>query len=428
MISEIKSASDHSMALLMGDKENILKSILRQLFEGIYREIEGKCNFTEENREHINEFLAWPDDYDLTDTAFFFNRRLFGHQIFDRVRNGKQFSLGELDTIIQHPKSKIKQVDKRRLNDRLEIKKNFKFSIRKMREVGAICDELIRIRNLAAHNAGLKNSAQALILMSNILRLLAMTPDAVKDSTQNFSYLEEFMKHEFLDSILRKIRPDIDEEVEELKQKIEAKGEKSEDILNAMLLKKIDEVSSQLKEVKDMHINNTLSDNQVPINQILSLIKESKNAAALIKESKNKPQRVEQIDEILDLHNLPYKEEVNKTASIEDLSRSEVFDNLMELRVIIKKEMNLKFLGFRKSHNLLDEPLANAMLDERLDTLKKLKASPTFQMQLKFNKMSHKGLFPTHANKDPKKNYMDIEIKDYWLKIQLILEDFFKDS
>jgi hypothetical protein len=44
MISEIKSASDHSMALLMGDKENILKSILRQLFEGIYREIEGKCN------------------------------------------------------------------------------------------------------------------------------------------------------------------------------------------------------------------------------------------------------------------------------------------------------------------------------------------------------------------------------------------------
>ena len=110
MISEIKSASDHSMALLMGDKENILKSILRQLFEGIYREIEGKCNFTEENREHINEFLAWPDDYDLTDTAFFFNRRLFGHQIFDRVRNGKQFSLGELDTIIQHPKSKIKQV------------------------------------------------------------------------------------------------------------------------------------------------------------------------------------------------------------------------------------------------------------------------------------------------------------------------------
>ena len=37
MISEIKSASEHSMAFLMGDKKNILKSILRQLFEGIYR-------------------------------------------------------------------------------------------------------------------------------------------------------------------------------------------------------------------------------------------------------------------------------------------------------------------------------------------------------------------------------------------------------
>ena len=66
-----------------------------------------------------------------------------------------------------------------------------------MREVGAICDELIRIRNLAAHNAGLKNSAQALILMSNILRLLAITPDAVKDSTQKFNYLEQFMKMSF---------------------------------------------------------------------------------------------------------------------------------------------------------------------------------------------------------------------------------------
>ena len=90
--------------------------------------------------------------------------------------------------------------------------------------------------------------------------------------------------------------------------------------------------------------------------------------------------------------------------------------------------MNLKFLGFRKSHNLLDEPLANAMLDEKLVTLKKLKASSSFQMQIKFNKMSYKKLTPKIPNKDAKKDYMDIEIRDYWPRIQSILEEFFKDT
>ena len=42
-MAEFKTYSDHSMSLLMGDREPILKSILRQLFEGIYEEIKDKC-------------------------------------------------------------------------------------------------------------------------------------------------------------------------------------------------------------------------------------------------------------------------------------------------------------------------------------------------------------------------------------------------
>ena len=43
-MAEFKTYSDHSMSPLMGDREPILKSILRQLFEGIYEEIKDKCN------------------------------------------------------------------------------------------------------------------------------------------------------------------------------------------------------------------------------------------------------------------------------------------------------------------------------------------------------------------------------------------------
>ena len=43
------------------------------------------------------------------------------------------------------------------------------------------------------------------------------------------------------------------------------------------------------------------------------------------------------MDDLLDVNSAPYKEEIKKITSIEGLSRSEVLDNLMELRVLIKK-------------------------------------------------------------------------------------------
>ena len=56
-MAEFKTYSDHSMSLLMGDREPILKSILRQLFEGIYSEIKDKGIVEEVDKKDINEFL-----------------------------------------------------------------------------------------------------------------------------------------------------------------------------------------------------------------------------------------------------------------------------------------------------------------------------------------------------------------------------------
>jgi hypothetical protein len=42
-MQNIKTYSDNAISILIGDRERILKSILRQLFEAIYKEIKDKC-------------------------------------------------------------------------------------------------------------------------------------------------------------------------------------------------------------------------------------------------------------------------------------------------------------------------------------------------------------------------------------------------
>jgi len=180
----------------MGDKHRIIKSVLRQIFEGIYKEIEKNCYFEQKSRDLITDFMQWPDDHkwDFNATAGMFNTLLFKNKTFDRAANkenkGILFSIGDIEGKIQSSKYNVKLVDLRRLNKQLEVKKNFSFGFKKMTEIGAICRELMRMRNLLAHNNGLNNPTQALILLSNSLRLVEMTPDPIRETTMNFEYLE----------------------------------------------------------------------------------------------------------------------------------------------------------------------------------------------------------------------------------------------
>ena len=99
----IKTYSDHSYDLLMGDKHRIIKSVLRQLFEGIYKEIEKNCYFEQKSRDLITDFIQWPDDskWDFNATAGIFNTLLFKNKTFDRAANqekkGISFSIGDVE-------------------------------------------------------------------------------------------------------------------------------------------------------------------------------------------------------------------------------------------------------------------------------------------------------------------------------------------
>ena len=418
MMSSIKTYSNHTYDLLMGDKHRIIKSILRQLFIGIFKEIEKNCYFDQENKDLITDFIEWPDDskWDFNATAGMFNNWLFKNKTIDRVTNndkkGLPFSLGDLEIKIQNPKFNIKLVEHRRIKKQLEVKKNFSFGFKKMSEVGAICRELSRMRNLSAHNDGLNDSSQALILLSNVLRLIEMIPDSIRESTLQFDYLEDFVKNEFLDSILSLKRPDIEDEIEELRQKLKDKNDNNKDENEKQLSEKLESISLKLTNLKELsNITNNLSDNQISVNQILSIVKESKQTSKQI-------------------HHIPIEELNNHAANNsvsshkEGLSRSEIYSKLMELRLRIKKDLSPIYIGFRKEHNLLDEPLAKAIINEKLVTLKDLKASNTFKMKIKINKKNLK----QPINKNDPTDYMNSQLNKYWPDIQLIMEDYFKNN
>ena len=101
----------------MGDKHRIIKSVLRQIFEGIYTEIQKNCYFEQKSRDLITDFMQWPDDHkwDFNATAGMVNRLLFKNKTFDRAANqenkGILFSIGDIEGKIQSSKYKVKLVD-----------------------------------------------------------------------------------------------------------------------------------------------------------------------------------------------------------------------------------------------------------------------------------------------------------------------------
>ena len=426
-----KTYSDHAISILIGDKERILKSIIRQLFQGIYKEIKDNLILEEYDKKDINEFLNWPDDYDLNGTARYFIWSFFEHKIVTKITKSKRkFSLGDLHTVINKPQFKNFPEDKRRLKSQLEVKKVFKFSIRQINEVGSICEELIRIRNLAAHNNGLDNSSQALILMSNVSRLLSIVPDSIRDSTTGFINFENFIKHDFLDSILNVIRPDIDDSIEEAKIQSENLAEESGDIFNEVLLNKVDEMANQLKGLQE--INNTLSNNESTMKDILSLVYSPRPQMERQWSFDNELKKDESFSKEMVEKNLSIEleETEDEAEKIKDkLSRSELYDSLMKLRVKIKKEMTSEFSAFRNWHNLLLSNLTNSMIDNQLISIEKLKADETFQHYYDSKQMYGKLL--AHYNVNDKKQvaveYFDIQIERYWPTIEVMLKDYFDE-
>ena len=434
-MSDSRTYTDHSNSILMGDYEKIIKSIIRQLFERIYKEIKEYCSLEEPEKKDINEFLNWPDDYDLNSTARYFIWRYFNHKIVQKVTKTKKFSLGDILDIANSRKFKTYPMEKRRLVKQLEVKKNFKFSIYQINETAVICNELIRLRNLSAHNNGLKHASQAMILMSNLSRLLNITPDYVRERTNGFDHLEQYVKGEFLNSILSVVRPDIEDAVEEALLQAETKTEEDNDVFNEILINKIDDLDKKLKRLEGLEsITSSVLKSEEKLADIQSFIyteKKSSERQWRFDNEKTKDDKDTYELKKPQVESISSEEKIETKADIP--SRSEMYDILMEFRVKIKKEMTSEFSGFRNWHNLLMTHIANSIIDNKITSKKSLKEDPTFQhyydskqiygkLLEKFNKRDIEEKQKTATE------FFDIQIDRHWSEIQELLKEYFSQA
>ena len=462
-MAENKSYSDYSKSILMGDYEPILKSILRQIFKGIYDEISIKCEVSAPDAKDISDFLQWPEDKDLNGTTRYFHWNFFSHKIVDNAyKRNLKFSLKDINNIVNRNIFKNNIDERRRLIDQFGVKKVFKFSIKQIFEVSKIAEELSINRNLAAHGDGLSNPSQALILMSNVSRLLNMTPDVVSQNTKGFGEFERMIREDFLDSILSVIRPDIEDmnlipETEE------------DDYINEALINKIDDMNNQLKGLKE--INSNLVKNESVMNDILSLVysprfsqaplsnspsletrsvsEETQEDIVAAKEEHEETQILnkEEIEAALDrelsnieVDEIQYKSHKNTLVEegfdedmaegLYNATRSELKDHLLNYRTKIRKEMTKEFPGFKNWHNILMEALIDAMIDNKIDSVKSLKENDTFAHYYDSNQMYGRLLnhYNVEAKKVAAKELFDIQIERYWPEIEENLKEYFSQN
>ena len=462
-MAENKSYSDYSKSILMGDYEPILKSILRQIFKGIYDEISIKCEVSAPDAKDISDFLQWPEDKDLNGTTRYFHWNFFSHKIVDNAyKRNLKFSLKDINNIVNRNIFKNNIDERRRLIDQFGVKKVFKFSIKQIFEVSKIAEELSINRNLAAHGDGLSNPSQALILMSNVSRLLNMTPDVVSQNTKGFGEFERMIREDFLDSILSVIRPDIEDmnlipETEE------------DDYINEALINKIDDMNNQLKGLKE--INSNLVKNESVMNDILSLVYsprfsqapvlnnssfETKSAPIDLKEdldiSQEQHEEIQNLNkeevevaldkeltsiEVDEIHYEAHKKTLKEEGFVDEISsgmhnatRSELKDYLLDFRTKIRKEMIKEFPGFKNWHNILMEALIDAMIDNNIDSVKSLKEDDTFIHYYDSNQMYGRLLnhYNVEAKKVAAKELFDVQIERYWPEIEKSLKEYFSQE
>ena len=138
-------------------------------------------------------------------------------------------------------------------------------------------------------------------------------------------------------------------------------------------------MSSQLKNLQE--INNTLSNNEATLKDILSLVYSPRPVMERQWSFDKEKRKDEDLDKDRIERDLATELEEGSFDGLskEKQSRKEFYDSLMELRVKIKKEMTAEHSSFRNWHNLLQSNLANSIIDNKITTLDILKADETFQ-------------------------------------------------
>jgi hypothetical protein len=350
-MSDIKYKT-YSRDLILG-QEAVLKTIFIKIFNDLYQSLKKCCSIDPNDLSYLDDLIFFHEDMDLIDATKLYRQKFFKHQKLIKFNNIK-FSIQEINSILNTTRFQ-ERMAKKNIVDSIEMRKPYKFNLLAMEEVSRIASELTNIRHMIAHNNNLNQSSQALILMGNISRLLSITPDSIRDTTSGFSELEKFISINFFDSIIEIVRPDIEENRF-------TNHSVDKDIQEAILMDKIDEMSSQLNELNEIKL--VVSQNQKISDDIKSNFKTIRSD--LIDEIKNLNINLEPINPSDELESKAFD-----SSSLQVFSSNEVESENKNLSS--PQEFKALMGGPRWSQNPIDEPNQDGFLDNTLPEHKKNK-------------------------------------------------------
>ena len=425
--------SDYKANLLKlyTDYDTILKDLFATLFFDINLSIKDKIEVSDQHL--IDDLKSYPEELDLNKTLQRFSWNHYSEELISKqIRNFHfRFSLQDLNKILRG-KSFSKSTS---IVSRIVRKFEDKYTIASIDQFTFIAREVKRWRNIAFHNDGISNAAQASILQSNINLLLKIYPDELREKIKSIDDFESFITNEFLQSIFYKqniitASEDIEEITDdkiiqsiEKEQEIAENFESIADRLNHLdstlnidvknpigsLEKKLTSIESSLTNVtKDIKIFQ-----EKIINMDITGLDENESITATLEPNLS----IEELEPDESINEIIYNDNKRKKTN------AELKDELLDLRDEIRDEMNREFQEFENWHNILMEPLIKQILLWEIKTKKDFQNDELFKRYYNFEKRGNK-IFSDADLKSLKKitkTMMDYQLKEYWPKIKSIV-------
>ena len=435
------------------EKEHFLKDLFSVLFVDIYESL--KDGVEVRDKEKIDAIVGFAYDEDLNQILIRFKWSHFNLQSIDRIiGNNKQkwFSLRDAHSMFQKP-NLARHQRVRAIREVLEKK----YSLKQYEEFGVIAEDIIRFRNTNAHNNGVRNSSQAMVLFAQISLLLKIYPDDLRDKVNGFVTYEKFINHDFKDSIEiisslsktdevtnandedLKLNPKseietaeinntklhdsiegIVESSDEISQKIKHVTARVENIEQQVskIVSSVDETSSFIKSIADIKTNASITNN------ILEKDQSSSSVDSNIVQTED---GLEDAFDGSDEQEVDLEEAADSIQSPTLLTDAELFDNLLDIRNSIDNDMSAKYISFRNWHNILSRSLVDVLVQIQISSPEDFKNNSTFQHYYLSEQMPIKVKQNLSSNDlealiQEAKDFMDEQLLNFWTQIQSVLE------
>ena len=419
------------------DRAVHVNDLLSTLFLDIYDSIKDSVDVHDVYL--IDELKGFADELDLSKTAKRFYHNHFGIKFLPR--NESKFSISTIHGFVESPKMARKGDQKKKILAVVEKK----YKCRQFDQYANIASQIVKWRNVWAHDGGFQNTSQALVLQSNLALLLKIYPDELQEKISSFQTYQQFINETFLRSILdlQEINEEnIDEEIAKHIQQADVEDlssnlEQFSDNIDEKLISFEQESKEVMKKVEQSiagveKVENRIDELNVSNNSILSALDSLKDIIesshmpnaeiqSLHRATPEPPKEI--LEEIDNIWNSTDSQIENDGTSTNKLTKAEMKDNLIELRQSIKTNMKAKYADFQNWHNILMRPITDDLINNNYTTQEEFKSSSIFSYYYNSEQMTGKILEQPGAAKQQEdaKKFMDEQLKEFWPKISQLL-------